>query len=98
MENFGLANLYNVSKQYSSSINVMRQSVQPGFHWYEWQTAIAHNGLGNLDQAQKFFDDSKNHIGSSKLVDVLKHFQFWNMDKTYFEIYKEFFVKFGFEE
>ena len=59
MENFGLANLYNVSEQYSSSINVMRQSVQPGFHWYEWQTAIAHNGLGNFDQAQKFFDDSK---------------------------------------
>ena len=98
MENFGLANLYNVSEQYSSSINVMRQSVQPGFHWYEWQTAIAHNGLGNLDQAQKFFDDSKKTIGSSKLVDVLKHFQFWNMDKTYFEIYKEFFVKYGFEE
>ena len=55
MENFGLANLYNVSEQYSSSINVMRQSVQPGFHWYEWQTAIAHNGLGNFDQAQKNF-------------------------------------------
>ena len=59
-----MANLYNVSEQYSSSINVMRQSAQPGFHWYEWQTAIAHNGLGNLDQLKSFLTIAK------KLLDL----------------------------
>ncbi len=94
-KHYGFTSAYVAWGQYDLALKHIQRVPSPGFFWYEVYSGFIADKTGDKATASKHFDTIKKVIGSSKLEDVEKQFEFWN-GKKWWNIYRPVFSSHGF--
>lgn len=94
-KHYGLTSAYVVWGQYDLALKHIQRVPSPGFFWYEVYSGFIADKTGDKATAGKHFETIKKVMGSSKLEDLEKQFEFWN-GKKWWNIYQPVFLSYGF--